>query len=112
MLFIKFIRFSRIKGVCGASFTEEGDEIESWNFNAGFNGWVSAPTQSLLQKWIREIHNIHIEIFLESDPPYRSLYFRVMTLGEYFVTSHDGSSRISHEETLEEALQEALKLIP
>lgn len=27
-----------------------------------FDGSASAPTQSILQKWLREIHNIHIEI--------------------------------------------------
>lgn len=32
------------------------------NFNSDliFKGRISAPTQSLLQKWLREVHNIHV----------------------------------------------------
>lgn len=33
------------------------------NFNRGIPNTYSAPTQSLLQKWLREVHKIHIEIF-------------------------------------------------
>ena len=66
------------------------------------------PTQSLLQKWLREVHNIHIYIIADGrldfgmclniiDSPDESGYWN------YFLKTY--------EEALEKGLQEALKLI-
>ena len=68
----------------------------------------SAPTQSLLQKWLREVHNIHIQITTDDglefgmclniiDNPDESGYWI------YFIKTY--------EKTLEVGLYEALKLI-
>jgi len=77
-----------------------------------------APTQSLLQKWLRDIYNVHIYIkkgYFESD---KGLfwYLNVMKIGTD--TSDDGqvSSSIQElegtfEEVLEVGLLEALKII-
>lgn len=73
------------------------------------------PTQSLLQKWLREKHNIHIEVYcskLEKDPSrkwrceikYISSPFK-RTTGHYYIGR-------TYEEALEQGLIEALKLIP
>jgi hypothetical protein len=66
--------------------------------------YCSAPTQSLLQKWLREKHNL----FYGAMPIYTGIYFRptrldcsIINLGTYH----------TYEEALEVALQEALKLI-
>ena len=69
------------------------------------------PTQSLLQKWLRREHLIHIEVFLDDNSPYNKYYYRVMTIGKYFVTSHDGKLNEEYEDALEKGLEEALKLI-
>jgi len=69
---------------------------------------AQAPTQSLLQRWLREVHNIYIEILLGEDRPYNQFYYRLMKLGQYSTLSHDGFYRKSYEEVLEEALQQAL----
>lgn len=79
---------------------------------------IQRPTQSLLQKWLREIHNIkvsvmcqpsykdnnnktsHWEIMLSSINPYKHL--RVEREDEHFNI---------YEECLEAGLQEGLKLI-
>lgn len=37
------------------------------NFSAHGNTVVAVPTQSLLQKWLREVHKIHITISVNSD---------------------------------------------
>lgn len=37
-----------------------GDFLPMTNINNQFGELFSAPTQSLLQKWLREIHGIHI----------------------------------------------------
>lgn len=67
-----------------------------------------APTQSLLQKWLREKHNLHITI------AYGDLSNKYM--GD--IMSQDGKMLVgieciydTYEEALEAGLQEALKLI-
>ena len=66
---------------------------------------VSAPTQSLLAKWLREEHNIHL------------IAYKNINIDGYdwcFITT-DGITNINSYKTYEEAyeigLQEALKLI-
>ena len=65
----------------------------------------TAPTQSLLQKWLREKHNIHL------------IAYKNINIDGYdwcYITT-DGITNINsyktYEEALEAGLQEALKLI-
>ena len=70
-----------------------------------------APTQSLLQKWLREVHEIHINI--------NTFYFE--DLGKYGYEVEDiihkegwvvmSNTAGTYEEALEKGLQKALKLI-
>lgn len=77
----------------------------------------TAPTQSLLQKWLRERHNLHIYIDTTSSfgdmqshvSKYKALVkvpFKPFkwTTGKYYLGD-------TYEEALEKGLQEALKLI-
>ncbi len=69
----------------------------------------SAPTQSLLQKWLREVHLISIKV---DDFTYNSKIrydVNVVPLG----SQEDTPSEVlkSYEEALEKGLQESLKLI-
>ena len=82
------------------------------------------PTQSLLQKWIREKHNINIEIYTNAcgynwqlNKAYKD---QCCTCGTYILESNsneltegpnEGGSWDIYEEALEGALLEALKLI-
>ena len=79
--------------------------------------YVLAPTQSLLQKWLREVHNLHIYIDTTSSfdgmETHRSKYKSHVkvpftpfkwTTGHYYLGD-------TYEEALEIGLQEALKLI-
>ena len=67
------------------------------------NSIIYTPTQSLLQKWIREVHNI--DIWVE----------RYLREGDYFCKStsfYDNQNpHKTYEEALEAGLIEALKLI-
>lgn len=66
--------------------------------------YYSAPTQSLLQKWLREVHNKHIIIaYAKSTNKYDVLY---NSDGGSFDSSHN-----TYEEALEEGLLQHLKLI-
>ena len=88
------------------------------------NGWFLAPTQSLLQKWIREKHDIHIELRLNMTDCTLNNYFVVLkkiglkskTEGGTLTWKSDvlkdyDSFMNSYEDALEIGLQEALKLI-
>ena len=104
----------------GRSIESEGymtGRLESSNWNNGQGSYpthakdveCSAPTQSLLQKWLREVHNISIKI----DDFYTNgklrFDFSVSELG----SQDDNPKGIfeDYEEALEMALFEALKLI-
>lgn len=67
-----------------------------------------APTQSLLQKWLREKHKIHITIFSSSQ---ESWMFRITKPNQMLTEGIYGEDFITYEEALEVGLQEALKLI-
>ena len=88
-----------------------------------FQDVMSAPTQSLLQKWLREVHKINVESnYLPNVEKYRCLFIP-MTLkkpSEYSTPGTAFTSRFNYlgkehyntyEEALETGLQEGLKLI-
>jgi hypothetical protein len=71
----------------------------------------AAPTQSLLQKWLREVHNIDVwaQPFVKNQSlPDESYSYFVYKDG---VWQNDGVDMLDFEEALEKGLQEALKLI-
>jgi len=80
---------------------------------------IFAPTQSLLQRWLREVHNINI--FMSHKPNIKKWDFIPTDLtlngkdwvkanNEYYKT-RKSRSYDTYEEALEAGLQEALKLI-
>lgn len=84
------------------------------------------PTQSLLQKWLREKHKIHIWVEPQrgNNPSYMLSIYNSNNNEEYFMADYgflEGSEQYedsadymwynSYEEALEIGLQEALKLI-
>ena len=73
------------------------------------------PTQSLLQKWLRKVHKIHIQIqvlgqFVDGE---NKFYCQVIEFGKNKWVSKYVSKKLvyTYEEALEKGLQEALKLI-
>jgi hypothetical protein len=95
----------------------------SYNFNIGQydNCYISAPTQSLLQKWLREIHNFFICIKCDGKSkfdfhgyPLNEETWTGQRDKEYGFGPEIGAKPYrfnSYEEALEIGLQEALKLI-
>lgn len=97
----------------------EGDMIlsetydESENFNEK-NDCLSAPTQSLAQKWLRETQNIHICVYncacgygYELSKADNGTHIT----SSVYEGTNDGGEWDTYEEVLETGLQEALKLI-
>lgn len=75
--------------------------------------FIFLPTQSILQKWLRDIHEIYIEIRWNMDSkPYHFIVIKAPN-----VTKKERSAYVEHpgfkkyEDALELALQESLKLI-
>jgi len=95
-------------------YDENGKVISPKLFNLK-NSHYPRPTQALLQKWLRKIHNIHIEICLGHD--YNNIwydfYLYKIELGLQY--EHLNQEVVSGSDTPEGALEEglliALKLI-
>lgn len=86
-------------------------QTDSGYSNDKFDGSASAPTQSLLQKWLREVHNIHIEIRvgIRQNNLYKSEAFTIC--GDLKHNSKISEYLSPYEEVLEIALQNGLTLI-
>jgi hypothetical protein len=81
----------------------------SKNHNRPMSENYAIPTQSLLQKWLREKYHLHIQI-IEYDKD-GSLIIQITKNSQLvydYMTSFDINE---YEEALEKGLQEALKLI-
>jgi len=108
--------FFYFKGILVDKTTGENDSstfdenISNWNDGWNFDH-TSAPTQSLLQRWLREKHDTHIELVL-----WNNNSWSCQVVNDVFAYEEDGSEYEaygckSYEEALEEGLQAALKLI-
>jgi len=93
------------------------DIIENLNSHSS-NAYYTAPTQSLLQRWLREVHDIHIKIefLFEENKYYFSIYqsdadkikFELYCLE---ANIEDYVIYNTYEEALEDALYNTLNLI-
>ena len=91
---------------------EEGIGVD-YNWNR-FNSY-SAPTQSFLQTWLREIHDIHIQILIYSWSE-RTYYYKIHSKRAYVSNSSkfilDSDVVIGkYVDVLEKALHHGLNLI-
>ncbi len=90
----------------------EEDRCTMQNINAMKDSSIfSRPTQSLLQRWLREKHKIHIDLWYNDlTNKWRCECLYLLPLME--VLSVNCNEHPTYEEALEEGLQEGLKLIP
>ena len=92
----------------GYFYDKEGYKVLDTPFDKLiWGGKFPAPTQSLLQKWIREEHNIHTWAYPHIND---DMYYGVRFYKDY---SNNGSIDAfkTYEEAIEKGLYEALKLI-
>ena len=98
------------------SFYPEFSTFKNWNDDSILKYYdrYSLPTQRLLQKWLRDIHKIHV-----NPSPYIESYDRAVTgyyMGEIInskgeVLYHGDDNYATYEEALEAGLQTALEKI-
>ena len=88
-------------------YYSEGMEIKGTKMgmhgNPNAYGGISAPTQSLLQKWLRKNHNLHIHIINKKDEMNEEDYFELYVEDKFLSDTH------TYEEALEKGLVAALK---
>lgn len=91
-------------------------EFKNWN-----NGTLCllAPTQSLLQKWLRETHQLFVEVNIEMIVRGQEIFYVSIFSNDKREIDDFGITRMrkitgykNYEEALEQGLQKALKLIP
>lgn len=94
---------SLLIGLCG----KIGDVIPFF-ISDEFN--IVAPYQHDLLDWLRELHNLHIEILYDYENDNTSYHYTIRTIGKE--NGRDWKEDYAtYEECLETALQEALKMI-
>lgn len=82
----------------------------------GNNNIYSAPTQALLAKWLREVHNIHLKIEISNIGRYYYQLYHFEPKNKsnvlFFISQNVSQTKHeTHEEALEAGLQHALKII-
>ena len=94
-------------GALDTVLIEKFEKDENSNIVTYQNGFYFAPTLSLAQKWLREVHNIHIQIiFLPLNNRY---VFEIYKYGEGDIESV--LEYTTYELALEEGIKQALNLI-
>ena len=97
--------FNHMKANCYgdnmAYLLPDGELINSLKGNT-VTGYILAPTLSLLQKWLREKHYLHIEINALGQCNYHLL------CGKLGKINTIGNNYISYEEALETGIQQLL----
>lgn len=75
------------------------------------SGYILAPTQSLLQKWLREECNVYVYALEDIDQMLnRTFYFTISDLFGADQVDFDVNNARTYEEALEEGLEKALSL--
>jgi len=72
--------------------------------------FIAVPTQSLLQRWLREVYNIHIVVYIFK-PEDKNKYCCDIVSDIFKENLEDDQSFDTYEEALEQALYQALQLI-
>lgn len=96
---------------CETGYRDKGlyyfkDGIKRTDYNEDDGYYLLAPTQALLQKWLREVHNIEIAVQW-----FDNCYIKAVAKKPFKANTYRVEGFQTYEEALEVGLQEALKLI-
>ena len=96
----------------GGGYGVEIDDLV-FNYNGMYTDRFSAPSQSLLQKWIREKHHLHVMIGVDDLDWWWQLYDSSANgrLKEYNQITESYAGKKTYEEAMEEGLFKALEIL-
>ena len=101
-----FKAYSKIKNIITHCYDEGNKDYVQDQIKSDTPNHYQAPTQSLLQKWLREIHNVDITIFKTQHS-----YYRVYATKNGVVIwnpMQEQNNKLKYK-TFEQALEEGLK---
>lgn len=108
----KMLKEAGFDEVCSLSYcSDKGDKSFLLERNSDLTpGQCSCPTQSLAARWLHEVHGLFIEMFYRiSGLNYEIIHIKTNTVA--FSPNSPKLNFTSYEACLEDALQEAIKLI-
>jgi len=112
----KLAKEKGFKKIVKSYYSEDGKSMRvsltSKNFNT--RETISAPSQSLLQKWLREAHDIHIVVQNVNVPNLGKWMYEINKIpsGVLVLWDKDISPNFNtYEKALEAALQQSLKIL-
>lgn len=93
----------------GTIYESESDTEINWNSDIyTFVTFYSAPTQSLAQKWLRDVHKLIINVVAKDD----NIWTYILgPMGSFINIDEDYKDYPTYEEALEEGLKQSLKFI-
>lgn len=86
-------------------FTDKNRSILTWN---DFANYYSAPTLDVVQRWLREVHHLHITIFSSSQ---ESWMFRITKQHQSLEDGVYEEDFYTYEEAQEAGIKKALEII-
>ena len=87
------------------AFWESGTKRSDYNY---FDDTIACPTQALAARWLREVHNI----FIQLNPTFDGWLLDLFDLKKHqYILTNKNANADSYEQALEDGLQEAIKLI-
>lgn len=86
-------------------FTDKNRSILTWN---DFANYYSAPTLDVVQRWLREVHHLHITIFSSSQ---ESWMFRITKQHQSLEDGVYEEDFYTYEEEQEAGIKKALEII-
>jgi len=91
----------------------KGSSPENWNnwFDNEKLKYVSLPYQSFLQRWLREIHNIHIIIIFKKHEDINRYELQVHGENDFIFFGIESEIYKTYEKALEEGLIQGLNLL-
>lgn len=92
-------------------YSEKNHSLKGWLDTDTYLDEVELPEDIflfLVQRYLREEYDLHIEILLEDGSPYDKFYFRVMGVGHYFTLSHHGLQDKDYNKVLEAGIIDAI----
>lgn len=97
---------------------DDEEEEDEYSYDAEIifvtvESYLPAPTQSFLQKWLRDNHKLHIQVFNVNKPVDGKWSYEInrLPVGVIVLWTIDSPYFDSYEDALEAALNEALRLI-